>query len=172
MLEEGLWGLTHLGLAHTGVAIAALMVASTQLIGRGRIDLSTRAGLLYAVLTAFVAASSFGLFIRGGIGPAHILAALTLAALCVAALATWTRLFGKLSIFVATLALSATLLFHLIPGASETLTRLPIDAPYASAPTAPAMRPVYLGLLLLFLAGAATQILVLRRRASKTSETP
>jgi len=52
--------------------------------------------------------------------------------LAVACVAGYTKLYGRLSPYIETVSYSATFLFHLIPGITETTTRLPLGAPSAA----------------------------------------
>ena len=74
------------------------------------------------------------------------------------------------SIYVETIAYSLTFFFHLIPGITETSTRLPLGAPLVSSPEAPELQLASAILFLLFLAGATLQ--VLRLRAANGSVMP
>jgi hypothetical protein len=60
-----------------------------------------------------------------------------------------------------------TFFFHLIPGVTESLTRLPVDSPIASGPDDPLVQKLVGICFLLFLAGATIQVIRLRSR-SKT----
>jgi hypothetical protein len=53
---------------------------------------------------------------------------------------------------------SATFFFHMIPGFTETTTRLPVGAPLFNSPEAPGLQWVGGVLFLLFVAGAALQV--------------
>jgi hypothetical protein len=76
--------------------------------------------------------------------------------------AGYTQLYGRFSRAVETVAYSATFLFHLIPGVTETTTRLPLGAPLLSSPEAPELKVVTGVLFLIFLVGAALQVRRLR----------
>jgi len=53
----------------------------------------------------------------------------------VAYVAGYTKLYGWASPYVETVSYSATFLFHMIPGITETTTRLPLGAPLLPVPT-------------------------------------
>jgi hypothetical protein len=53
---------------------------------------------------------------------------------------------------------SLSFFLHLIPGANETFTRLPVGAPLFSGPEGPALQKVAGALFLLFLPGAGLQV--------------
>jgi hypothetical protein len=105
--------------------------------------------------------TGFGIFQHGGFGAPHALGVMTLLVLALAAVAGRTSLLGRASPYVATVSYSLTFFFHLIPGTTETFTRLPVGAPLFSSPEDPALQKVVGTLFLLFLLGAALQV---RRR--------
>ena len=63
--------------------------------------------------------------------------------------------------------LLTTLLFHMIPGFTETLTRLPAGQPVFPNADAPGLRPIYGVLLLVFVVGLVLQLRWLRAKAGK-----
>jgi len=78
------------------------------------------------------------------------------------AAASFSGMFGRASRYVEVVCYSATFLFHLVPGFTETLTRLPAGAPIAASDQAPILQAIDSVLLLLFLAWLTWQILRLR----------
>jgi hypothetical protein len=121
-------------------------------------------GRAYLVTTLITAATGLGIFQHGGFGPPHALSILTLLALAVGTLAACTALFGAISRYVQAVAYSATILFHLIPGVTETLTRLPPGQPLVSSPEAPVFGIIYGILFALFLVGLILQLRWLARQ--------
>jgi membrane protein YdbS with pleckstrin-like domain len=93
-----------------------------------------------------------------------MLALLTLLVLAIAAVAGKTSLFGRASPYVATVSYSATFLFHLIPGVTETTTRLPFAKPLFASAEADELKVITGILFVLFLVGATLQVLRLRAR--------
>jgi len=91
-----------------------------------------------------------------------VLAILTLGMLGVAGLAGRGATFGRLSPYVETVAYSATFFFHMIPGATETFTRLPAGAPLFTGPDDPALQKVIGVIFVLFLIGVGWQVWRLR----------
>jgi uncharacterized membrane protein len=158
--------LTTIGALHTAVALVALICAGISFAKYGEIR-RNRLGTCYAVTTALTAVTALFIFRHGGFGPGHVLAILTLIALAIG-LFVAPRLHGKLSRYVEVTAFSTTVLFHLIPGVTETLVRVPVDAPFASGPTDPALRPVLACILILFSVGLFFQIRRIRLSAVKT----
>jgi len=162
-----LFGLTPLGVVHTLLSLVALGAGAWALIRHRRISARQPAGRLYLGTTLLAAATSLGIFQHGGFGPPHALAMLTLLALGTGALAALTPLFGGWSRVVETVSFSSTVLFHLIPGVTESLTRLPPGEPVLPNADAPQFAPIYGVLLALFVVG-----LLLQLRGLRTGGTP
>jgi hypothetical protein len=80
--------------------------------------------------------------------------------------AAFSGVFGGWSRYVQAIAYSATFLFHMIPGFTESLTRLPPGQPLLPGPDAPAFGPIYGVLLLVFVVGLGLQLRWLRRSAT------
>lgn len=155
-------GLSTIGIIHTVIGLVALGYGAVALLQAGRIDPATRAGRVYLVATGLAALTAFALF-RRGFGPPHVLALLTLLALAVGAVAGRRAAAGSFAArLVETVAYSSTFLFHLIPGITESATRLPPSAPLVASPEAPALQAVYGVLLVLFAIGLTLQIRRLR----------
>ena len=83
-------------------------------------------GKVYIVTTVLTCLTGFGIFQHGGFGKPHMLGIITLVVLGVAWLAGYTGVFGRLAPYIETVSYSATFLFHMIPGITETTTRLPL----------------------------------------------
>jgi hypothetical protein len=60
-----------------------------------------------------------------------------------------------------------TFFFHLVPGVTETTTRLPVSAPLASGPDDPLVQRLVGICFLLFLVGATLQVIRMRARKAK-----
>jgi uncharacterized membrane protein len=151
-------GLTTLGIFHTLMGAIALICGFWTLQRYREILLTNRPGQLYLIATLITALTSLGIFRHGGFGPPHALAILTLVALAVGTLAAVSNLFGRKSRAVQTTAYSSTILFHLIPGLTETLTRLPSANPLVASQDAPVFKLIYGILLLIFLIGLTLQL--------------
>lgn len=104
------------------------------------------------------------------LGVPHGLAVLTLVALAVGTAAARSRLFGGASRYVQAASYSSTILFHMIPGVTESSTRLPPGAPLVASADAPVLKGVCGVLLVAFLVGAIRQARWLR--ASSRHSTP
>ncbi len=160
-------GLTPLGVFHTAVSLVAVAAGIVALVRDKEITARNLVGKIYVITTIITCLTGFGIFQHGGFGKPHILGIITLVVLGIAGLAETTRLFGRASAYVATVAYSATFLFHLIPGITETSTRLPLGAPLVANADAPVLQ-VAAGLLFVaFLIGATLQVLRLRARGQR-----
>jgi uncharacterized membrane protein len=150
-------GLTTLGVFHTAIALVALVCGLWALARDKEISPHNRLGQAYLVTTLVAAVTALGIFRHGGFGPPHALAILTLFALAVGTVAAKTKAFGRASRYVQVFSYSSTLLFHLIPGFAESLTRLPPGAPVLASQEAPMLQVIFAALLVIFLIGVALQ---------------
>lgn len=157
--------ITPLGFAHTVSSMLALCGALVSLARTGVIAPQRPSGKIYMGGTALAALTALGIYQHGGFGPGHWLAVITLLALGVGALATWSALFGRFAVLVQTVSLSATLLFTAIPAVTEVMTRLPPGAPLVTSFESPELKWAYRVILLLCIVGLAVQLRGLRRRA-------
>jgi len=164
-----IYGLTYLGVIHTLVSLVAVAAGAIALIRAGHIRPGTMAGKVYVIATVITCLTGFGIFQHGGFGKPHALGILTLIVLGVAAVAARTRAFGKLSPYVETVSYSTTFFFHMIPGVTETTTRLPLGKPLLPNADAPELQ-VAAGVLFVLLAiGATLQVLNLRAHLRGTA---
>jgi len=156
-------GLTQLGTFHTAISLIAV-IAGFVALARGK-EISTRstAGSVFFWGTVITCLTALGIFQHGGFGKPHIFAIITLVVLGVALSAERAASFGRASPFVAAVGFSLALFLHFIPATVETLTRLPVGAPYLANPEDPRAQPIIGAFLLIFLIGAALQVLRLRR---------
>ncbi|SFM04607.1 hypothetical protein [Variovorax sp. OV329] len=153
-----MFGLTALGTLHTAISLVALAAGVLALARHLEISPGTSLGRIYVWATVLTCLTGFGIFQHGGFGKPHALGVLTLLVLGVAALATRRRVFGKASPYVATVSYSATLFFHMIPGLTETFTRLPLGAPLFTRPEDPALQKAVGACFVVFVVGAALQV--------------
>jgi len=155
-------GMTPFGLFHTLISLVAVAAGLAAFFRDGRISSRNALGMTYIVFTVATCVTALFIFHHGGVGPAHVVAVLTLGVLAIAGIARGTRLFGRGGRYVETLGYSATFLFHMIPAVTETSTRLPPGAPWITDPDSPTLKAIYLVLLAAFLIGAVVQSLQLR----------
>jgi uncharacterized membrane protein len=150
------------GAFHTAISLSAVGFGFWELARRGRIDLRSLGGKLYAAAMLIGSVTAFGIFRHGGFTPGHALSAITLVLLGVAGLAATTSWFGRFAAYVETFSLSASFLLLWVFTTTETLTRLPAGHPIAAEPQSPLLMAVHGALLLSFVAGIAWQIRLLR----------
>ena len=151
-------GLTAPGVVHTLASLVALVCGFRALARDHEIKPGNLLGQVYLAATVITAGTALVIFQHHGFGPGHALAIVTLLALTVGSIAAFTRMFGRWSRDVQAIGYSSTLLFHLIPGVTEALTRLPFGHPVLANAEAPEFRAIYGALLMLFLVGITFQL--------------
>src|SRR2546425_7947059 len=159
-----MFGLTQLGVIHTVISLIAVAAGLIALFRDKEISPRNGVGKIYIIATILTCLTGFGIFQHGGFGKPHTLGIITLIVLAVAYVAGYTKLYGRLSRYIETVSYSATFLFHLIPGITETTTRLPLGAPLLPNADAPALQAARAARFVLFLIGAAFQVRRLRGR--------
>ena len=164
-------GLTILGLFHTAISLVALVCGIAALVRDREISPRNRVGQVYLVATLITAVTALGIFQHGGFGPPHALAIMTLGALALGTVAAMLPFFGRASRIIQAVTYSSTILFHLIPGVTESSTRLPPGAPLVASADAPVLLAVFGVLLAGFLVGLALQIRWLLRTAGQRTLT-
>jgi uncharacterized membrane protein len=162
--ENEMLGLTPLGMFHTAISLVAVIAAVIAFFRDKEILVRTMLGKVYVVGTVISCLTGFGIFEHGGFGKPHVLGIVTLLVLLLAAVAGYTRFLGRASPYVETVSYSATFFFHMIPGITETSTRLPPGAPWVANAEAPVLQVATAGMFVLFLIGAALQVRRIRAR--------
>jgi uncharacterized membrane protein len=162
-------GLTPLGVFHTAISLLAVGAGIIALIRDHDITLKNWIGKVYVISTAITCLTGFGIFQHGGFGKPHVLGIITLTVLAVAAVAEEYGSFGRGSPYVATIAYSATFFFHLVPGLTETATRLPLGAPLVSGPDAPELQKAIGIVFVAFLIGVTLQVRQMRGKAGRVT---
>lgn len=157
-----MFGLTTLGFIHTLISLVALAAALVALLRDKAILPDRPVGKLYIWATVLTCLTGFGIFEHGGFGKPHVLGIVTLLVLGLAAWAASSQLLGRAAPYVETVSYSLTVFFHMIPGVTETFTRLPSGAPLFSSPEDPKLEKVVGVIFLLFLVGATLQVRRLR----------
>lgn len=153
------YGLTSLGVFHTIISLIAVATGAVALIRDRKIMWDNAIGKIYVITTIIVCLTGFGIFQHGGFGKPHALGVITLLVLAVAiAAGRKTMLFGRFSPYIETVSYSMTFFFHIIPGITETATRLPRDAPLASSPEDPHLKMAIGICFVLFVLGAILQV--------------
>jgi len=164
-----MFGLTQLGVIHTAISLIAVAAGLIAFFRDKEISPRNGVGKIYIIATILTCLTGFGIFQHGGFGKPHTLGIITLIVLAVAYVAGYTKLYGRLSPYIETVSYSATFLFHLIPGITETTTRLPLGAPLLPNADAPALQAATAVLLVAFLIGATLQVRRLRARLRTAS---
>ena len=162
-----MFGLTPLGVIHTAISLIAVAAGLIALFRDKEISPRNGVGKIYIIATVLTCLTGFGIFQHGGFGKPHALGIITLVVLGVAYVAGYTKLYGRLSPYIETVSYSATFLFHLIPGITETTTRLPLGAPLLPNAEVPALQAATAVMGVLFLIGAALQVQRLRARLGR-----
>jgi hypothetical protein len=157
-----MFGLTPLGIFHTAVSLVAVLAGLIALLRHHAISPRSRLGRVYLVATIVTCLTAFGIFQHGGFGKPHAAAVITLGVLVLAGMARLSDVFGRASPYVETIGYSFTFFVHLIPGLTETATRLPYGAPLLSSPDDPRLQATIGVLFILFLIGATLQAIRLR----------
>jgi uncharacterized membrane protein len=155
-------GLTNLGITHTAISLVALATGIWTLARDKQISLNAPLGLTYLVTTLLTAVTGLFIFQHGGFGPPHALSLLTLLAIAVGVVLELKPVLGRLSGYLKTVSYTTTFLFHMVPGVTESLTRLPISQPILSSADAPEFKPLYGVLFAAYFIGLAWQIHWLR----------
>ncbi len=78
--------------------------------------------------------------------------------LAIAAVAGYTRFYGRASRYIETVSYSLTFFFHLIPTIAEGSTRLPPGAPLLPNADAPELQAATAAMFVVFLIGATLQV--------------
>lgn len=162
-----MFGLTTLGLVHTAISLVAVACGFWAMARDKQVVAHNTLGRTYLVSTALTAITGLFIFQHGGFGPPHVLSILTLLALAVGCVAAYGDSFGRWSRYVQAVSFSTTLFFHMIPGFTETLTRLPLDKPLLPNADAPELRAISGVLLLILVVGLVLQLRWLRGRTAE-----
>jgi len=158
-------GITTFGWVHTMFSLIAVASGIISFIRYGAILWDTKVGKSYVYMTILTCLTSFFIFHHGGFGKPHVLGIITLIILSTAlAAGEKIKLFGRVSPYIETVCYSMTFFFHLIPGVTETTTRLPVGAPLASGPEDPLIQKAVGIAFTLFLIGATLQVIRLRKK--------
>lgn len=156
-------GLTPLGVVHTLISLVAVGAGITALVRDKAIIPDHGLGRVYVWATVLTCLTGFGIFQHGGFGKPHALGIITLLVLALAALAWRGKLLGGASRYIATGCYSLTFFFHMIPGFTETFTRLPAGAPVFSGPDDPGLQKVIGVVFVIFLVGLVWQLMRLHK---------
>ena len=156
-------GLSALGAVHTALALVAVACGVAMTVRFSRIGTDLALGRTYVVSTGLACLLALGIHAHGVFGPPHVLALITLVVLGMCQVAGAHRETSRRARLAEAIGYTATLLFHLIPAAIETMTRLPAGQPLFTGPDDPGLKPVLALLFLAFLLTAGFQFQHLRR---------
>jgi len=154
-----MFGLIPLGIAHTLISLVAIVSGIWSLIRYKEIVFQSRLGKIYLLTTAITALTAFGIFeATGKAGVGHGLAVLTLLAIAGGTLVAVTDIFGRWSRLLQALCFSSTILFHLVPGVTEALTRLPLGHPLVNREQPAIFIPIYAAMFLVYFIAIGVQL--------------
>ncbi|TQV72356.1 hypothetical protein FLL45_19265 [Aliikangiella marina] len=156
--------LSPMGILHTVVGMVALISGFMMLWQSKQMTYKSVTGKTYLIATLITAASALTIFRHGGFNAAHGLAILTILAVFSGLIIEKTVLFKSWNKYFTNLCYSATILFHLIPTATEILTRFPMDAPIVTSLKDPFLQKTFLVILIVFLIMLTWQMVWLRRQ--------
>lgn len=154
--------MSALGLFHTAVSVLAIPLGLVAFVRDGEIDPKNRVGKLYLAAMLVGSISAFGFILTKGFNPAQVLTVATLVLLFVGMIAGRAKWLGRAAGYVQTFSLSASYLLLMVFTTTETLTRVPVDHPFAASAESPELMPVRLALLVVFVIGLGYQLFKLR----------
>lgn len=157
--------LSPIGIFHTVLGIAAVMAVAILLVQDKQIRLQRPLAWFYLAATVLTAASALVIFRHGGPNAAHGLAVLTIVAVIAGIAASRVSFLGKLQKYFVALCFSTTVLFHLLPTATEILTRFPMDAPMVGSLQDPLLLKTFAVITVLFFIMLALQMNWLRKQS-------
>ncbi|KRG71542.1 hypothetical protein [Pseudoxanthomonas dokdonensis] len=151
------------GMFHTALALVAVIAGIIALLRGGEIGSRSRAGQTYIGFTVGTCITGLFIFHHGGFGAPHVLSIVTLLVLALAWFGERRPADAGIWRYVAVLGYSLTLFFHLIPGLTETGTRIPLGAPAFSGPEDPLLKALVGAGFVVYLLGATLQAIRIRQ---------
>jgi uncharacterized membrane protein len=158
--------LSLLGIFHTVFGLGAIFVAVYLLCKNKQFGLTGWLNKFYLAATVLTAASALGIFKHGEFNVAHGLAVLTLLAIAVGIVATKLDFLAGFQKYIVALCFSSTMLFHMLPTATEILTRFPMDAPMVGSLQDPLLLKTFTVILVCFVILLALQLNWLRKSSN------
>ncbi len=156
--------LSPVGIFHTVLAVGALIAVAMLLWQDKQIKFERPLAKFYLAATVLVAASALGIYRHGGPNAAHGLAVLTILAVFVGITAGKLSFLGGAQKYFVALCFSSTILFHLLPTATEILTRFPMDAPLVGSLEDPLLLKTFAIIVLVFVVMLGLQMNWLRNQ--------
>lgn len=154
--------LSPIGVLHTIIGSLAIICGLRMLWQDKQISFKPLIGKLYLLASLFTAGSALTIFKHGGFNAAHGLAVLTILAIVVGVVLEKTEIFKSWNKYFVNVCFSSTLLFHLIPTATEIMTRFPMDNPMVNSLEAPLLKSTFLAIFVVFVVMLGVQIKWLR----------
>lgn len=154
--------LSTLGIIHTAISVVSLIAGVVALVRHKEFTLNQTAGKVYLAGTLLTCLTAFPIMAHGHPTAGHYLGVITIATLLIGYIAS-RGTFGKRSHVVQMGAYTLTFMFQLIPGFTETLTRLPVSAPIMKSPDEPFLKALPPVLFLIYLIGFFLQIRYFRK---------
>jgi len=159
-----------LGAAHTVISLVPVVAGLYGFARYRAIVPAARSGRVYLAGLVLSVLTSFGLSSSGGFNPGHALGILALLAAFGSLLAFRLQFLGWLRPYLAVFGLSFSFFLTLVPGITETLTRLPAASPLADGPESVVVRFVLLAWAAIFVVGFALQVWMARSRRPSAPE--
>jgi hypothetical protein len=159
-----MFGLMLLGLLHTAISLIAVAAEPVALVRYKQVSSKHRVGKVYVFTTIVTGVIAFGIYRHGGFGEPNASDIVTLVVLGVGGAAGYSNLFGPGSAYDQTVSYTVPFLFHLIPGATETTTLLPLGVCVLRNADAAALQVVAAALFI------ATTLQVRRLRAKRPQQ--
>lgn len=156
--------LSPIGIFHTIAGIVAVISAIALFARHKQIRSGSMLANTYLITTLLTAVSALTIFRHGGPNAAHVLAGLTVAAVVAGFVAERSGLLKGLTKYFVALCYSGSFLFHMLPTATEILTRFPADNPMVSSLTDPLLQKTFGVITLVFLVGLVSQLVWLYKQ--------
>lgn len=150
-------GLSNLGIFHTAIGVITLGAGIVSLAKSGKINLAMRSGQLYFYGTLITSFTALGLSKHGGFNPGHVFSLLIVILVVVAYYLYSKRKGNNKARYAENFLLSFSFLLSLVPTVNETLTRIPVEHPFAHDATDPLIGKILGAFFLLFIAGSIVQ---------------
>jgi len=150
--------LSAMGIIHTIAGIIALGCAIHQFYTRKQISSDNLSGKIYLLTTLLTAVSALTIFRHGGPNAAHGLAVLTVLAITAGWIVEHFSILKNYTRYFVALCFSGSFLFHMLPTATEILTRFPVEAPLVNSLTDPLLQKTFLAITVVYVVMFSLQI--------------
>ncbi|MDA9610770.1 hypothetical protein N9S44_00600 [Gammaproteobacteria bacterium] len=159
--------ISFIGWIHTLIALIAILSGAYSLKKYTIIETKNFSAKIF-IVTTIIAAITALLIYKRGFGVGHLLAIITLLAVIFGYINERGLFFGFLTPYFQTVSYSALFLFHMIPGITEILRRIPPDNPIVidSNVDHPILISFYITFFMSYLIITINQIIWLQKRGS------